>query len=154
MINDKQRLFAQRVKQAIEDERRVNNNIFKVQDENSRVKSLLSLAVQSAKPKHDTDSLAHINYDMKVCSKHTKRKDLIRTALLLATSRNTSAQENLINVVSDKIGRIRDKEFHEISKLLSVKPDSIAQQINQFLCLHINGYSELYNKYSHKYYGL
>lgn len=153
MINDKQRLFAQRVKHAIEDERRVNNNIFKVGNENVKVKSLLSLAVQSSKSNHDTDSLAHINYDINMCSKHTKRKDLIRTALLLATSRNTTAQENLIQVISDKIGRIRNKEFHEISKLLSVKPDNVAKQINGFLCLNIVGYKELYDKYNYKYYG-
>ena len=148
--NKKSAIFAERIKMAIEEERRINNNVFKVGDESSNVKSLLSLSVQSANPNRDVTSLTHINYDMDVCSRHTKRKDLIRTAILLATSRNTDAQENLIEIVSARIGRIRDKEFVQISKMLSVKPDKIEEQVNNFLCLHINGYEELYNKYNNK----
>ncbi len=155
MINSKKRAaFAETIKLAIAEDRRVNNNVFKVEGESAKVKSLLSLAVQSAKPEHDTISLTHINYDMDVCSRHTKRKDLVRTAVLLATSRNTTAQENLIQIVSTRLGRIRDKEFHEISKLLSLKSDDLTQQINTFLCLNIDGYEELYNKYNPTYYGL
>ena len=155
MITSKKRAaFAEKIKLAIAENRRVNNNVFKVEDESSKVKSLLSLAVQSSKPVHDTISLTHINHDMDVCSRHTKRKDLVRIAVLLATSRNTTAQENLIEIVRTRLGRIRDKEFHEISKVLSLKSDDLTQQINAFLCLNIDGYEELYDKYNPKYYGL
>lgn len=131
--------------QIINERRRVNNNIFKVEDEKHLPETF---AEQNCKPTHEASFHVHIS------SHRAKRKDLISTALTIATSCTTVAQENIMDTISVRLGKIKDKEYRQIAKELSLKEDEIAEQINEFLCFYINGYEALHNKYCPKYYGL
>ena len=134
---------------------RINSNLLKVKNESSEVKSLLSLAVQTSKPenfKHDPQSFNQICYDMYTHTSRTDRKKLLRTCILLATSRNTIAQENLIEVISKHIGKIKDKDYLFIANLISLKDAREVELVNDFLGYYLDGYTELHNKYCSKYY--
>lgn len=133
-------------------DRRINSNIFKVEDESPNVKSLLSMAVSASKLNCKTDKYKQLCYDISFQSRHTKRRDLIRTLLLLATSRNESAKTILIEIINLRIGAIKEKEYIAIAKVLRKKEDCLANHINEFLCYNVNGYNELHNKHYIKMY--
>ena len=97
---------------------RINENLLKVKNESSQVKGLLSLDVQSARQNEYSYNSAHsVNDELHTHARFTKRKDLLRTSILLATSRNTEAQQNLVDVISLRLGRIKDKDYKYIAEI-------------------------------------
>ncbi len=133
---------------------RINDNLLKVQDESREVKSLLSLGVQSAKSNDDKciDYHYNIHHDLNLSATFTSRKDLLRTCILLATSRNTVAQENLMDVISIKLGRIKDKDYRYIANLIYLKDVRIVNRVNNYLSLNLEGFSEMHKKYGKEFY--
>lgn len=127
---------------------RINNNVLKVKDEPSEVKSILSLGLQSAK--HDADfSIVH---DLNLAASCTSRKELLHVSMLLATSRNTVAQENIMNVISIKLGRIKDKDYKYIANLIYLKDDETVLRVNNYLSNNLEGFDEMHKKYRKNYY--
>lgn len=135
---------------------RINENLLKVKTESGDVKSLLSLSLQSSKTKTEYNTIEHNPFyaDMSVYSYKTNRKDLLRTCIILATSRNTIAQENLIEVISTRLGKIKEKDYKYIANLISLKDPYIVEKVNDFLSYHLNGYHEQHRKYYNQYYGV
>ena len=134
---------------------RINENLLKVKNENTNVKALLSTAVEASKPEYDLDIL-NLNsiYDGMVNTcRRTKREDLLRTCIILGTSRNTQAQENLICVLRAHLGKIKEKDYKYIADLIYLKDSAIVEKINNFLCYNLYGYNELHKKYYKNYYG-
>ena len=137
--------------------RRINDNLLKVKNESSDVKSLLSLGLQTTKSYNDT---VEINFhssafqDLNLCATFTSRKDLLRACILLATSRNTMAQENILEVIRIKLGKIKDKDYKYIAQLIHLKDPRIVDHVNDFLCYHLNGFVEMHKKYGNHYYGI
>ena len=134
---------------------RINENLLKVKNEAPEVKRLLSIGVQSSKIKYDkygASCCRSVLGDMDNYARYTSRTDLLRTCILLATSRNTTAQENLIHVISIKLGKIREKDYKYIATLLCTKPTAIVDRVNDFLGYYLEGYTDLHNKYGSKYY--
>ena len=133
---------------------RINDNLLKVQEESSEVKSLLSLGVQSSKSNDDKCPDFHhsIHHDLNLSATCTSRKDLLRTCILLATSRNTVAQENLMDVISIKLGRIKDKDYRYIANLVYLKDVQIVNRVNNYLSQNLEGFSEMHKKYGKEYY--
>jgi hypothetical protein len=89
---------------------------------------------------------------MNIQTLYTSRKDLLRTCIILATSRNTVAQENLIDVISARLGRIKDKDYHYIAELIHLKDAKIVERVNDFLSYYLIGYDEMHKKYRKNYY--
>lgn len=134
---------------------RINENLLKVENENYEIKTLLNLAVQSSNPKkYDRGSRSKndVLFDMEMLSSYTKRKDLLRTAILLGTSRNIKAQQNLINIIRTRLGKIKEDDFEYITKLIYLKDQSIVDKVNAFLCKNLIDYELQYNKFYNKYY--
>lgn len=133
---------------------RINENLLKVKDESSDVKSMLSLGVQSSNIGAHHDASTHIDIlnNIDIYSRHTSRHDLLRTAIILATSRNTLAQENLIDVVRLRLGKIKDKDYKFVADLIYLKNPIIVDKVNKYLCLNLPGYDEMYRKYYKQYY--
>jgi len=132
---------------------RINENLLKVKNETPNVKSLLSLSLQRAQVKHEyspasSDSLNDLN----LAARFTCRKDLLRTSILLATSRNTAAQENLIHVISKKLGKIKDKDYLYIAELIHLKNPEIVERVNDFLSYYLEGFEQMHKKYINKFY--
>ncbi|MBQ8522877.1 MAG: hypothetical protein IJ458_04410 [Clostridia bacterium] len=137
--------------------RRINDNLLKVKDESKEVKSLLSLGVQSTNPdrcKYDESNFDEVFGDINMYSYYTSRNDLLRTAIILGTSRNTQAQQNIMEVIRIRIGKVRDKDYKFIADLISLKNPIIVDKVNTYLCHNLEGYSELHSKYFKKYYGI
>lgn len=134
---------------------RINENLLKVKNESSDVKRLLSTSLQSAKTKSELNDISHNPFyaDMDIYSRHTNRKDLLRTCVILGTSRNTTAQENLIDVIKLRLGRIKEKDYKYITDLISAKDPYIVEKVNDFLCFHLDGYREHYRKFYNQHYG-
>ncbi|MFQ6724371.1 MAG: hypothetical protein ACLRFE_03465 [Clostridia bacterium] len=132
---------------------RINENLLKVKNESPKVKSLLSLSVQSSSI-NNCEYTNSILGDINLASRTTTRTDLLRTVIILATSRNTIAQENLMEVLRIRIGKINDKDYKFIANLISLKNPHIVDKVNNFLCRNLNGYADLHNKYFYKYYGI
>lgn len=159
MVNDNERFISKRINESAPSfiRNRINNNLLQVKDESRDVKSLLSLAVQTSKPnkyKHDPHGFNQICYDMFIHTKHTDRKNLLRTCILLATSRNTVAQENLIEVISKHLGKIKEKDYIYVAELIYLKDSKIVEQINDFLGYYLEGYTDLHNKHGAQYYAI
>ena len=136
---------------------RINQNLLKVKNESHEVKSLLSLGVQTSKPhrdKYGVKTFYDIYKDLDLCANCTCRKDLLRVCILLATSRNTIAQENIIDVVSTKLGRINDKDYKYIAELIHLKDSMIVEHVNDFLSYYLDGFADLHKKYYNQYYGI
>ena len=136
---------------------RINENLLKVAGESTSVKSLLNLSVQTARPGHDKygpNSRYDVYQDMNLCASCTSRKDLLRTCILLATSRNTVAQENLMDVISIRLGRIKDKDYQYIASLIYLKDTNIVDRVNDYLTYNLSGYEDMHKKYGSKYYGI
>ncbi len=136
---------------------RINNNLLKVEKENRSIKHLLKLAIESANPdkcRYDYNSFNEIYHDINVYSRCTDRKDLLRTCILLATSRNNLAQENLIDVIRLRLGRITDKDYKYIANIIYLKDPAIVEQVNDFLGYYLDNYTDLHRKYYKKYYGI
>ena len=134
---------------------RINQNLLKVKQESKNVKSLLSLGVQSSLPKTETrstSSTSPVIDDICYNSRRTSRKDLLRTCILLATSRNTQAQENLINVIRIRLDKIKEKDYKYIADLIYLKDPIIVEKVNAFLCFNLEGYMELHKKFYKHYY--
>ena len=135
---------------------RINDNLLKVSDESSDVKSLLSLSVQSANTERSrctpTSAIEVLN-DINLHSRSTSRHDLLRTAIILATSRNTQAQENLIEVIRFRIGKVKDKDYKFIADLISLKNPKIVERVNDFLSYYLQGFEDMHKKYYKQYYG-
>jgi hypothetical protein len=134
---------------------RINENLLKVKDESSEVKTLLSLGVQSTnvdKCKYDTNSFNEVFNDINMYSYYTSRSDLLRTSILLATSRNTDAQQNIMNVIRIRLGKIRDKDYKFIANLIYLKNPVIVDKVNTYLCYNLEGFEEMHNKYFKRYY--
>ena len=134
---------------------RINENLLPVKDENGKVKSLLSLAINSSKAIQNNDYASYndaIN-DINLYSRRTDRKDLLRACITLGTSRNTEAQENLISVLRIRLGKIREKDYKYIANLISVKDPHIVEKVNKYLCFNLEGYHELHRKFYAEYYG-
>jgi len=132
---------------------RINENLLKVKHENRDVKTLLSLGLQTTKPAtndHNSDSSTTdcLNYN----TLRTSRKDLLRTCILLATSRNTQAQENLMGVIRIRLGKIKEKDYKYIAELIYLKDPTIVEKVNNFLCFNLEGYRELHKKFYKDYY--
>lgn len=136
---------------------RINQNLIKVKNESHEVKSLLSLGVQTSKPRRDkygVDTFYDIYKDLDLCASCTNRKDLLRVCILLATSRNTIAQENIIDVISVKLGKIKDKDYKYIADIIHLKDATIVEHINDFLSYYLDGFETLHKKYYNHYYGI
>lgn len=132
--------------------RRINDNLLKVEDESSQVKSLLSLGVNTSS---DNSQLVEDSLnDMDVYSRHTTRNDLLRTAIILGTSRNTYARENIMNVLRIRLGKIKDKDYKFIADLIYMKNPQLVERVNNYLCQNLVGFSELHGKYFKKYYSI
>lgn len=137
--------------------RRINQNLLKVKNESHEVKALLSLGVQTSKPRRDkygVTTFYDIYKDLNLCASCTSRKDLLRVCILLATSRNTIAQENIIDVVSIKLGKIKDKDYKYIADLIHLKDARIVEHINDFLCYYLDGFADLHKKYYKQFYNI
>lgn len=135
---------------------RINDNLLKVRDESSEVKSLLSLGVQTTKPnnsKYAPNDDFSIFHDLNLAATCTSRKELLRTCILLATSRNTVAQENLMDVICLKLGRIKGKDYRYIANLIYLKDARIVETVNNYLSQNLEGFNEMHKKYCHEYYG-
>ena len=134
---------------------RINENLLPVKDEHGKVKSLLSIAVNSAKSIQNNDFTSYQNdlNDIDLYSRHTKRSDLLRTCIILGTSRNTEAQENLISVMRVRLGKIKEKDYREVAKLISHKDPMLVEKVNNFLSAKLVGYAELHRKFYNEYYG-
>jgi len=157
MVNDNERLISKRINDSAPSliRNRINNNLLKVKDQPSEVKSLLSLAVQTSKPekyKHDYVGFNQINFDMIKQTGRTNRYDLLSTCIILATSRNTTAQENLIEVIGKHLGKLKDKDYKYIAEQICLKDSKTVAQVNDFLSYYLDGYAELHKKYIDKYY--
>ena len=132
--------------------RRINDNLLKVENESSQVKSLLSLGVNTSS---DNSQLVEDSLnDMDVYSRHTTRNDLLRTAIILGTSRNTYARENIMNVIRIRLGKIKDKDYKFIADLIYLKNPQIVERVNNYLCQNLVGFSELHGKYFRRYYSI
>ena len=132
--------------------RRINDNLLKVENESSQVKSLLSLGVNTSS---DNSQLVEDSLnDMDVYSRHTTRNDLLRTAIILGTSRNTYARENIMNVIRIRLGKIKDKDYKFVADLIYLKNPIIVDRVNNYLCHNLIGFSELHSKYFKKYYSI
>ncbi len=137
--------------------RRINENLLKVKDESSEVKSLLSLGLQSTNPdrcKYDSSSFNEVFSDINMYSYYSSRRDLLRTAIILGTSRNTQAQENIMSVIRIRLGKIRDKDYIFIADLISLKNPVIVDKVNAYLCQNLEGFEEMHNKYFKQYYAI
>lgn len=135
---------------------RINENLLKVKNESQDVKSLLSLSVQSAKTDGrftKTTAIEMLN-DINLHSRSTSRHDLLRTAIILATSRNTQAQENLIEVIRFRIGKVKDKDYKFIADLIYLKDPKIVERVNDFLSYYLQGFEDMHKKYYKQYYGM
>ena len=137
---------------------RINENLLKVSEESSDVKSLLSLGVLSSKSGKNKRGknlsqcvIDELNASM--YKNHIKRKDLLRTCILLGTSRNTKAQQNLIEIISKRLGEIHEDDYKFIAKLIYLNDDEVVSKVNKFLCSHIIGYQALHHKFYNDYYG-
>ena len=130
---------------------RINENLLKVKDEPAEVKSLLSLGVQTSKVGHE--QYGHIQHDLLTSARFTSRKDLLNTCILIATSRNTVAQENIMDVVRIRLGRIKDKDYRYIANLIYLKENAIVDRVNAYLSRNLVGFSEMHKKYGKEYYG-
>ena len=124
---------------------RVNNNLLKVNDESSEVKTILSIGLQTSKP--TTDNFNVFN-ELNFAAACTKRKELLRLCVLLTTSRNTVAQENIMDVIRIKLGRIKDKDYKYIADLICLKDTETVDKANDYLSNNLEGFSELHKKYS------
>ena len=135
--------------------RRINDNLLKVKDENSDVKRLLSVGTHSAKA-YINDDLCSYNdalNDIDVYSRCTSRVDLLRTCIILATSRNSEARNNLMEVIRIRLGRIKDKDYKYIANLIHLKDPKIVERVNNYLSHNLKDYYTLYRKYYKQYYG-
>ena len=89
--------------------------------------------------------------DLSTCC--NSRQDLLRTSILLATSKSTEAQQNIINVISQKLGKIKEKDYKFIADLVLANGRISTSQLHSFLCDHIEGYQKLHKKLYKEYYG-
>ena len=128
---------------------RINNNLLKVNDESSQVKTVLSLGLQTSKPTVDNFTAFK---ELDFVARRTEREDLLRICILLATSRNTVAQENLMDVISIKLGRIKDKDYKNIADLIYLKDSQTVDKVNEYLSNKLEGFSEMHRKYHKTYY--
>ena len=136
---------------------RINDNLLKVKDESSEVKNMLSLGLQSTnhdRCKYNSNSFDEVFGDINMYSYYTYRSDLLRTSIILATSRNTEAQENIMNVIRIRLGKIRDKDYKYIANLIYLKNPIIVDKVNDYLCRNLVGFEEMHHKYYKKYYGI
>lgn len=134
---------------------RINENLLNVSQESENIKNLLKLSLQTVDLPHpSTDSTfendAYHNIDF--CSRCTSRKDLLRIAIILATSRNTVASENLIHIVSNRLGTIKDKDYRYIANLIFLKDKRIVDRVNKFLSHKLKGFFNMHCKYYKEYY--
>lgn len=139
--------------------RRINENLLKIKNEDSEVKSLLSLAVQTSKPQNYTNDAVgfnQISFDMSKQTRNANEYNLLRTCITLATSRNTTAQENLMEVIDrcliSRYGQIKKRHYEYIANLISLKDPQVVSKVNDFLCENLAGYAELHAKLGNKYY--
>ena len=118
----------------------VSTNLLKVNDENSEVKTI-SIGLQTSKP--DIDNFNVFN-ELNFAAACTKRQELLRLCVLLTTSRNTVAQENIMDVIRIKLGRIKDKDYKYIADLICLKDNETVDNLSN----NLEGFSELHKKYS------
>lgn len=136
--------------------RRINENLLTVKDESQDVKHLLKLSLQTADPlKYDrgSRSITDAYGDLDFYSLYTSRKDLLRTAIILATSRNTVARDNLMDVVSLRLGKIKSKDYKYMANLIYLKDPIIVEKVNTYLSRKLSGFYEMYRKYYAEFYG-
>ena len=136
--------------------RRINENLLKVEDESSQVKSLLSLAVESSHISKYGSFLEPNNICKeiyKLC-RHTKRNDLLRACVILGTSRNKLARKNLIKPIRSQLGTIRKKDYITIAELIYLKDNETVEKVNKFLCKNLDGYSYWHDQLYQTYYGI
>lgn len=131
---------------------RINENLLKVKDESADVRKLLKLSLHTTGD--DSLKTTHAFGDIDFCSRCTSRKDLLRTAIILATSRNTEASENLMDVIATRLGTIKDKDYRYIASLICNKDKVVVERINNLLSFKLNGYFDMHCKYYKQYYGI
>ncbi|MBQ7797938.1 MAG: hypothetical protein IJ371_02320 [Clostridia bacterium] len=133
---------------------RINENLLKVNEQSCQVKSMLKLGLQTSNPvQHEVPtSIYDVLSNLDSMSYYTSRDNLLRTAIILGTSRNTIAQENIMNVIRERLGKIKDKDYLFIANLISLKDPVIVDKVNAYLCQNLEGFSELHKKYYNKYY--
>jgi len=143
---------------------RINENILKVKDESENVKNMLSLANTQSKasafprkwiggvinlPVSHADEL---EYEMYIRTGKISRNELLHIAMLLATSRNISAQQRLIGFVAERLGVISAQDYHEMAIYIYNQPENIVNKVNKFLSDNLKGYKELHSKNYAYYY--
>ena len=144
---------------------RSDNNILKVKDESEDVRALLNMAVTYSRMnenpyKVDKKTYLSINHKQDIYREvsnkafSVSRNDLLRLAIILATSRNITAQTMLMNEVSLKIRSIGVKDYRYMAKIISKQNDSIAEEINKFLSEHLRNFKKYHYKYFNDYYGI
>ncbi len=136
---------------------RINENLLKVNNESRYIKRLLNTSVQTSKShkdKYGQDFRHSLFHDLNLYATYTSREDLLRTCIILATSRNTVAQENLMDVIKLKLGRIKEKDYIYIAKLIYLKDTKTVEHVNDYLSFYLEGFEDCHKKLYKKFYGI
>lgn len=133
-------------------------NAINVKNESERNKRLLKEVVYYSNLDVDDDNevmdkcITLCNLEDELCN--SNREDLLHLAILSATTVNDKARRVIIDNVSMKLGRIKNKDFNTVLTLLKPCKDNMLRlQVHEYLSQNLEGYGDLYNKYCMERYG-
>ncbi len=136
-----------------------NRNAINVKNESERNKRLLKEIVYYSNLDADNDNEV-IEKCVALCNLedelyNTSREDLLHLAVLSATTVNDKARRIIIDNVSMKLGKIKNKDFNTIlSMLKKCKDPTLVLRVHDYLSQNLQGYNAVYEKYYVAKFGL
>ena len=134
-------------------------NAINVKGESERNKRLLKEIVHYVDLDVDNDNevfqkcIELCNVEDELCK--SSREDLLHLAILSATTVNDKARRVLIDNISMKLGRIKNKDFNTVLSLLKpCKDRMLVVKVHDYLSEHLEGYADMYDKYCISKFGI
>lgn len=134
-------------------------NAIKEGEQSQEVRALLSMAksytraserVIEVSPGKYTSQKADIEAEVAklvfiMSQNKSGREDLLRTAIICATTKNEEAQEILMSNISRRLGTITQEDYDYIAMtLIKCEDRNIIEDVNMFLSKHLKGFEQLH----------
>ncbi len=150
---------------------RINNNLIEVKNakpehknkftnnECNNVKRILHAGLETTKPYWQTRgsrSKRTPEQELAILIEFgsSSRKDLLRVAVLLGTSRNEEVRDTIMKHLKQSLGFIDENDYKYITEMIYKKDPIIVDQVNQYLCNNFRGFKHWHEVYFDKYYGV